>query len=203
MTYSVGAIVLAAGTSSRMGRMKQLLPLKGRPLLRHVIDKVLKEEFSEVVTVIGFQAEKIKEEIQIIDERFRWIVNENYLSGQSSSLKSGVVSLNEKTAGMMVFLGDLPFCSQETIHEIYQTGYELLKTHPTSFVVQPVLYGKAGHPVFFGHVNKNFFNKLEGDRGAKIIMKQIPYHKRISVTDEGILFDIDTPVEYLNAENLK
>lgn len=203
MTQSIGAIILAAGTSSRMGQLKQLLPLKGRPLLEHVIEKVLAENFNEIVTVVGYESEKIKKEILIENRRFRWILNEDFSTGQSSSLKKGIVSIDEKTSGIMVFLGDLPFCSQETIHSIYELGSEMLKLCQNSFVIQPVYKGNPGHPAFFGHVDKKLFFELEGDQGAKIIMDRIQVHKKLSVEDEGIQFDIDTPEAYSKAENLK
>ena len=57
---NVHAIILAAGTSSRMGKPKQLLDLYGKPVLEHVIDAVLDADFTSVTAVIGNEAEKIK-----------------------------------------------------------------------------------------------------------------------------------------------
>jgi len=86
MDAGVFAVILAAGTSSRMGRTKQLLDWGGVPLLQAVIRKVLVHPFSEVIAVIGYRAAEIQRAIRIDDGRFRWVVNGRYSSGQSSSL---------------------------------------------------------------------------------------------------------------------
>lgn len=65
MNTSISAIILAAGTSSRMGKPKQILPLGNRAILEHVIQRSLAEDFSEVIVVIGHEAETIKNMITI------------------------------------------------------------------------------------------------------------------------------------------
>ncbi|MEH7122360.1 nucleotidyltransferase family protein [Bacillus sp. JJ1773] len=198
---SVCAVILAAGTSSRMGQPKQLLELNGLPLLEHVIRVALSADFSEIITVIGCEAAKIQKSISIEDPRFRWIFNEDYLSGQGSSLKTGIINAGDCHSGVMVFLGDLPFIAESTVQSIYQFGKDMLNKQQESFVIQPEYHGITGHPVFFGHPNRNIFMELQGDRGAKAIMNKIPHRQSISMDDRGILFDIDTPESYDKAIN--
>lgn len=193
---SICAIILAAGTSTRMGRPKQLLELNERPLLEHVIHSALEGDFSEIITVIGCEAEKIQQTIKIDDSRFRWVVNEDYLLGQGTSLRTGMANIGDQHSGVMVLLGDLPFIAQNTIQTMYQSGKALLLKQDESFVIQPTYRGITGHPVFFGHVDKNLFMELQGDRGAKAIMNKIPNRQMIDMVDSGILFDIDTPDAY-------
>ncbi|MBY0123726.1 NTP transferase domain-containing protein [Bacillus sp. S/N-304-OC-R1] len=202
MNPSICAIILAAGTSSRMGMPKQLLQLNGKPLLEHAIGMAVSAEFSEIITVVGCEATNIQRAITVNDPRFRWVVNEEYLSGQGSSLKTGISQVGEQHSGMMVFLGDLPFIENRTIQSIYQAGKEMLKEYDTSFVIQPEYNGITGHPVFFGHPDKKVFMELKGDRGAKIIMNKISMRQSIPVDDSGILFDIDTPDVYHEAISL-
>ncbi|WP_066291028.1 nucleotidyltransferase family protein [Bacillus sp. FJAT-29937] len=198
---SICAVILAAGTSSRMGRPKQLLELNGLPLLEHVIRAALSGNFSEIITVIGCEADKIQKAISIEDPRFRWVINEDYLSGQGSSFKTGILNAGDTHSGVMVFLGDLPFISESTVQSIYQTGKGMFKVQHESFVIQPEYSGITGHPVFFGHPDRNLFMEIQGDRGAKAIMNKIPHRKSITVDDRGILFDIDTPEAYEEAIN--
>lgn len=200
MNPSICAIILAAGTSSRMGRSKQLLLLNDKPLLEHVIQKALAAPFSEIVTVIGSEAEQIKKKITIDDERFQWIVNENYSCGQSSSLKAGISYVGRQHDGIMIFLGDLPFLSYETIKSVMNAGIMRLRDCEESFIIQPSYIGEVGHPVFFGHFNRDLFLKIKGDKGAKTIMKDISLRIQLDVEDEGILFDIDTPEAYERAK---
>lgn len=200
MKRSICAIILAAGTSSRMGRPKQLLPLGNRTLLEHTIQRLLKEDFSEVIAVIGHQSEVIKEMIPIHNERFRWVENVAYLTGQSSSLQVGIESLQKHHSHIMVFLSDLPFIEEQTIRLIYQTGLNRIQETVEPFVIRPMYEVVPGHPVFFGNINKNLFAGLQGDRGGKAIMKKIADHQLVQVDDPGILSDVDTPEDYEEAK---
>ena len=201
MNHSISAVILAAGMSARMGQPKQLLLLKGKPLLAHVIQASLSVDFSEIITVIGCQASKIQKEILYDDARCRWAINVEYAKGQSSSLKTGLSNVGEQNAGIMIFLGDLPFISNETIHLIYQTGADMLHETAESFIIQPEFEGKPGHPVFLGNFDRDIMGHLQGDRGAKAIIDRISTYKRMAVNDKGILFDIDTPEIYMKAKS--
>ncbi|WP_102275190.1 nucleotidyltransferase family protein [Cytobacillus massiliigabonensis] len=199
--HSVSAIILAAGMSTRMGQLKQLLLLNRRPLLIHVIEAAASVDFFEIITVIGCQASKIQKEILIDDRRFCWAINEKYEAGQSSSLKTGILNVGEKSAGVMVFLGDLPFILHETILKIYRAGVKMMQETTESFIIQPEYEGKPGHPVFIGNFNREIMMQLHGDTGAKVIMDKFSIRKRMAVNDIGILFDVDTPETYLKAKS--
>lgn len=200
MTSTISAVILAAGSSSRMGEPKQVLSLGSSTMLEHVIQLALHEDFAEVITVIGNEAQMIKETILIENPRFHWIVNENHLSGQSTSLKAGVASVHESHNNIMVFLGDTPFISPATIQEVVQVAQQKLEESSESFVIRPVYRGIAGHPVFFGNINKSLFTQLEGDVGAKKLFSQVTNYIQVDVTDDGILFDVDTKEEYKRAK---
>ncbi|WP_338470513.1 nucleotidyltransferase family protein [Niallia sp. XMNu-256] len=197
---NISAIILAAGTSSRMGSVKQLLPLGNKPLLKHVIDKVTAEDFSEIIVVIGYESKNIKRRIAFTDERIRWVENTEYRSGQSSSLRCGFQNLKETDRNVMVFLGDLPFVSCSTIKRVYEMGQKQLSIFNEPFVIRPQYNDIKGHPVFFGRLQVKLFSSLQGDHGGKMIMKQISHQMTIEVEDEGILSDIDTPEAYEKAK---
>lgn len=201
MKQHISALILAAGMSTRMGRPKQLLELDGSYLLEKVICQVLSEDFSKILTVIGHEAEHIQACICIDDQRFHWVVNPDYISGQGSSLKHGIQGIEKDHAAVMIFLGDLPFISKETVQLILQHGLNLLYELQEPFVVQPSFKGIPGHPVFFGNIQKEVFEELKGDHGAKIIMKKIVHRKHIALNDPGVLSDIDTPEDYEQAIN--
>lgn len=196
---NIGALILAAGTASRMGTAKQLLKLNKEPMLAHVIQLALAECFSEVIAVIGHEANAIQETIHVTDARFRWVINEDYHMGQGTSLKKGMNQISKRHSSVMVFLGDLPFISLKTTHDIFKQGASMLKEYEKSFVVQPSYQGTAGHPVFFGNIKPEWFKEIEGDRGAKAIMDKFKVKKRMPVEDQGVLFDIDTPEAYQKA----
>lgn len=196
----IHAVILAAGSASRMGKPKQLLKIGERSILEHTIESVLSLEFKRIAAVIGNEKDRIEEEIKIKDTRFNWVVNEAFREGQSTSLKAGIQSFNESIIHVMIFLGDLPFIKQDTIEIIFQTGREKLLCTNSPFTVRPVCQGTAGHPVFFGNMSQAAFDQLTGDEGAKPLMKEIPEHLKIIVEDQGILFDIDTINDYNKAK---
>ncbi|WP_338450032.1 nucleotidyltransferase family protein [Niallia oryzisoli] len=198
----ISAIILAAGTSSRMGQPKQLLFLQGRPLLEHAIERAISQGFAEIITVVGCEAAKIKQSILVSDPRFRWVMNEEYEKGQGVSLKTGMVSVNQQSSGVMVFLGDLPFLAEQTVQSIFHAGMEMLTDCKESFVIQPEYNGITGHPVFFGHLDRSFIERLQGDRGGKAMMNKIACRRRFPVDDRGIIYDIDTPEIYEEAKKL-
>lgn len=197
---NVHAIILAAGKSSRMGKSKQLLDLYGKPVLEHVIDAVLDADFTSVTAVIGNEAEKIKSSIKKSDPRFRWVVNDTFDQGQSTSVRKGIESIGEEIVNAMLFLGDMPLIKKETIHRLLQTGIDTMRApSASSCVIRPSFQRKPGHPVFFVRVSRTLFQSIHGDKGAKPIMKYIDAKKLIVVDDIGIHFDLDTIEDYERA----
>ncbi|WP_044894384.1 nucleotidyltransferase family protein [Bacillus alveayuensis] len=193
----VVALILGAGTSSRMGQTKQLLKYKESYLLEYVIRRILSFNFSRVFTVVGYEAEKIQHLIQIDDSRFQWVVNLDYRKGQSSSLLKGIRSIGKSQSSVMVFLGDQPLISKNTISLILHKGIDQYALTPNQpFVIQPSYQGTPGHPVFFGNLHMIDFTQLKGDRGAKKIIRNMDVWNLIPVQDQGILLDIDTPEAY-------
>lgn len=194
ISTDVAAVILAAGTSSRMGKPKQLLDLGGIPLIERVIRSILRFHFSEVIAVIGHEAGQIERMIQITDDRFRWVVNPDYLCGQSTSLRKGINSCH--SSSVMIFLGDQPVISEKTIRTVLQFGCAKQSASGEPFVVRPHFQSTPGHPVFLGNVQKIDFTGLEGDHGAKAIIGGMKNQYPLPVRDSGIVLDVDTPEAY-------
>src|SRR5690625_2915632 len=122
-TNDISAVILAAGSSTRMGQMKQLLELGGIPLLERVIRQVCTFPFAKTVAVVGDRDAAIREAVTVNDKRLSWSVNAEYADGQSTSLKKGMAAAH--TSHVMVFLGDQPFITDETIQTVYAEGESL------------------------------------------------------------------------------
>ncbi|WP_312108187.1 nucleotidyltransferase family protein [Brevibacillus reuszeri] len=195
------AVILAAGTASRMGTAKQLLSLQGYPMLEHVIRLVLKADFAQVITVIGHEAERIQHAISIPDPRFQWMVNPAYMLGQSTSFKAGMERALDLHTSVVVFLGDQPFIKSETVQRLWEMGQKNMGERREPFVIQPTYREKPGHPVWFGNVYEGQFDQVEGDQGAKTVLASM---KRIflPVDDPGIHLDIDTREDFEQAEHI-
>lgn len=203
MNSTISAVILAAGSSSRMGEPKQILGLGQSTILEHVIQLALKEDFAEVITVIGNEAQLIQDTIRIEDPRFKWVINEEYLAGQSTSLKAGIGGTSELHGHVMVFLGDTPFITSDTIQKVLQRAENKFLNGRESFVIRPTHQGVAGHPVFFGNVDKSVFAQLQGDTGAKPLFARFDEYVQVEVEDDGILFDVDTKEQYTDAKKRK
>lgn len=202
-TKKIAAIILAAGTASRMGEPKQLLIVNGKKLLEHTIALTLPIPFTEIMTVIGYEAERIVNKIEVNDSRFRWLVNEAYKEGQSSSLKCAIRALREEIKSVMIFLGDVPFIKQDTVTSIINEGLKMAEEIDEPFVIRPTYKGKSGHPVFFGNIDRTLFEQIQGDVGAKKIIQRIENITFLPVDDEAILFDVDTPADYESAKSMQ
>jgi len=109
-------IVLAAGSSRRMGTPKQLLPVGGRPLLELVVDAACGSRLDEVVVVLGGNAEAVRAAVDV--GRARVIVNAEHEQGMSTSLRAGIRALDESVERLVVILGDQPDVSAALVDRL-------------------------------------------------------------------------------------
>src|SRR5436853_2219626 len=122
------AIILAAGSSSRMGagRHKLLLPLHYRPVLAHVLDATLASQARPFILVLGHQADQVRERIALFITHPDLIIldNADYLQGMSTSIRLGIQtllssdykkSLNGEIDSALVLLGDQPLITARDI----------------------------------------------------------------------------------------
>src|SRR5713101_3192797 len=104
-TRSAG-VVLAAGSSRRMGSPKQLLRIDGRPLLEVVVGHANASRLDDVLVVLGASADEIQGQVDF--GRARVLINPDHASGMASSLRAGLAALDGDVDAAMVILGDQP-----------------------------------------------------------------------------------------------
>lgn len=200
----VAGIILAAGTGSRMGRTKQLLPFRGKPILTHVLSNSLASDLNPLVLVLGFQAESI---IRTLDTGpAELCINKDYKQGMAASIRAGLnaLKLNQIKSGPMessqipslpfdaalFILGDQPLVSPRVLQKITRAW------QPGKIVV-PRFKGRPGNPVLF---DRKFFpdlSALKGDVGGRALFER--YSEDVvplDVESEGICLDVDTPKDY-------
>ncbi len=186
----MAGIVLAAGTSSRMQRAKQLLPFRGQTVLETVVDSALASSLQRVVVVIGHQAEAIE---PLLRHRAVTLVrNPDYRLGQSSSLQAGLRALTEESEAALFLLGDQPLVTPEIIDRVL-AAYE----KSPSPIVLPVFQGRRGNPALFSRETFPRLQELRADSGARPLFAE--YAGRIlqvPVEDPAIHLDIDTEEDY-------
>ncbi|MEH7223617.1 nucleotidyltransferase family protein [Bacillus sp. JJ1566] len=197
---NIGAIILAAGQSSRFGQMKQLIHLGNKPLFLYSVELALKLKLKPIIIVGNEKTNEMKELVENLNVTY--IENDNYKQGMSSSLKEGIFALaNEKQNpnAVMVFLADQPFIPLEVIRIIYET-YE--RQYASGIrIVRPRYRGEVGHPVLFDASVFNDLTEIEGDQGARKIIKSNP--EIVTVVDFMVKewnLDIDKPEDYEHAK---
>jgi molybdenum cofactor cytidylyltransferase len=192
-TARVGAIILAGGSSSRMGRAKQLLPLGESTVLEQTITSVRGAEVNEIVLVLGASAEAICRQLPLsLLKGLKVVVNQAYGEGMSSSLRAGISALDQRSEAALIILGDQPFIRSQTMDQVVR-AYR----RDQAQIVIPAFHGTRGNPVL---LDRSVFSEvmvLEGDTGCRAIFSNhLEGIAKVEVEDEGILLDIDDPDDY-------
>jgi CTP:molybdopterin cytidylyltransferase MocA len=144
---TVGAVLLAAGSASRMGRRpKCLLELDGVPLIRRQWLALSGAGVDEVVVVLGHYADRIEEVVKEFPVTL--VRNPDADAGQISSLRLGLQSLSPKLDAVLVALADQPLIHSQDINDLIG-AYK--KRPQDAQVVQPIVDGQPGNPVMFSN----------------------------------------------------
>jgi len=194
LNKKVAGVILAAGSASRMGKTKQLLPYKDKIILDHVIANSQKSELSEFVLVLGYCADEIMQNIDLSDcySDIEIVINKDYQNGQSSSLKKGLEKVSDNCDGAMFLLGDQPLVTDAIINKLLYA----FETSDASFVI-PYCNGKRGNPVIAARSMFPRLNSLSADNGARVLFKEFENEIiKVPVDDNAILEDIDTKDDY-------
>jgi molybdenum cofactor cytidylyltransferase len=183
----ITAVVLAAGSSTRMGRPKQLLELDGKPMLQHTVDLVA-ARFEDVVLVLGHEADAIEAALEVPPE-VRVVRNPDYERGQASSVKVGIAAVAADSGAAAVFLGDQPGMSGALIDEVIAAF-----RRSTASVVRAGTRDAPGHPVLVRRESFEHWARLTGDEGARSLMRGSDVH--FVATSSPLPDDVDTPEDY-------
>ncbi|RLA42260.1 MAG: hypothetical protein DRR06_13790 [Gammaproteobacteria bacterium] len=190
----VAAIILAAGCSSRMGKQnKLLLPVRGVPIISHVVRAVLASRVEQVIVVLGHDAKEIRQLLPMT--RVTCVYNPKYNTGIASSLRYGLRAVAEEMGSAMIVLGDMPFISSAQLDQLIAE----FKPDLEKDIVAPVREGRRGNPVLWGRRYFNKMQELHGDTGARNLLLQYAANvSSVEVNDAAIFLDIDTPVALTN-----
>jgi molybdenum cofactor cytidylyltransferase len=184
----IAAVVLAAGTSTRMGSNKLLADFRGKPLIRQTVESVLTSSARPVIVVTGHEAEKVGAALDGLDITI--VHNPDYALGLSTSLRAGVAALPTNVVGAVICLGDMPLVAPSIIDRL------IAAFNPTEgrTICAPSFDGKIGNPVLWGREHFAEFTSLTGDRGARSLLEGHADHLvEVAVNSDSVLTDIDTP----------
>jgi len=187
----VAGIILAAGGSTRFGKPKQLLDWKGETFVHTVARTALDVGLSPVIVVTGANAEQVAAAVNDLDVIL--VRNDDWESGQSSSIKSGVnklISSNSEVGSAIFLLTDQPQITPSILRALVEKHAEGL--YP---IVAPMVLDQRANPVLFDRFTFSDLLSIEGDVGGRAIfhkhqVEYLPWH------DDRMLLDVDTPEHY-------
>jgi len=186
----ITAIILAAGSSSRLGRAKQLLDLGGRPVLQHVLDAAAMAGLDEIAVVVGHASEQVAEAVKLPPQA-RLVHNPDHARGQSTSLRAGLRAANPSSGAVVVLLGDQPGVRPDAIAAVAEAWRGGLGP-----VVQASYQGRPAHPTL---LDRSVWPELEGaagDEGARSLLSGHPEWVRPVEVGGRPPDDIDTEQDY-------
>ncbi len=188
----VSCVLLAAGSSSRMGRDKLSLPVKGKRMLEQTVEQVIKAGIEEIIVVTRPQSGW--PEI-IGTKKCRIIVNPDHESGMAGSLKLGLSAVSSDVQGVIFALGDQPHVPAEVYRSLISSYRKNLK-----IATCPVYMGKRGNPTLIDRQAWPELMKITGDRGGRNIISRLERNQLdlVETKTSSVITDIDTPEDYLS-----
>jgi molybdenum cofactor cytidylyltransferase len=200
----VGAIVLAAGQSSRFRAAggqdltKLVAKLDGKPIVRRVVEAALATRARPVAVVTGYARESVEAAVADFDVGVTF--NPEFASGLASSLSVGLSAMPQDAAGALVLLGDMPLIEPRLADALI----EAFLAREGALAAIPLTEGRRGNPVLLGRGLFEAAMRLEGDEGARKLIGALNEGELVEVaaSDMGVTFDIDTPEDLAAAQRL-
>ncbi|WP_210488878.1 nucleotidyltransferase family protein [Rufibacter aurantiacus] len=186
-----GIIVLAAGSSSRLGQAKQQLVYQGQTLLQHALQAALDSTGIPVIVVLGAKAEAILP--QLDTTKVQVVMNPIWSEGMASSIRAGLTHLQQVSpgcTGALIMLCDQPFVSSDILNRLIQAHQE-----NTQQIVASSYQDTLGAPVLFPEKSFPQLLQLQGQEGAKKLLG-LYASEVISLPFPAGATDIDTPEDY-------
>jgi molybdenum cofactor cytidylyltransferase len=191
--HKIAGILLAAGSSSRLGKPKQLLPYMGQPLIASMVREIMASELEWLIVVLGAEADVIQKEIN--GRNLHIVINDGWKEGMASSIRIGIeaaMKVDSSIEGVIFFVSDQPFINASLIHNLVSKHFE-----GGAAIVASAYANTIGIPAFFHHSLFHELLRLQGDSGAKRIMQQHPDLVADVLFPRGNI-DIDTLEDYNN-----
>ena len=189
---SIAAVVLAAGESRRMGELNKLhLPIQGVPLLRRSLETLLAAELGEILVVLGHECANTQALLEGLPVRS--VINNDYQSGQMTSVHCGLGSLSQLCEGVIVALGDQPALTVSDITHLVDAFF----ARDGGEVVVPEFEGKRGNPIIISSSCRREIIAGKYNLGCRRFIENNPELVRtVEMPGPSVVIDLDTPMDY-------
>lgn len=188
---NISAILLAAGSSSRMGQSKQLLPIGNNTILKNITQTVLASSVSNVLVVLGANALEHQHAIEELPVSI--IINKDWEKGMGSSIKAGLqysLDSDYKPDAIIILVCDQVMLTSDHINSI--VGKFKKSTHS---IIASEYANTLGVPALFPNSLFDRIMKLKDEQGARIIINEFQ-ESVCAVSFLGGEIDLDTPADY-------
>lgn len=185
--FKIGAMLLAAGGSLRLGQPKQLIKFEGRSLLRRAARSLAESVYFPVVAVLGAEADASVSEL--VGLPVYHVVNNEWRAGMSSSIRAGLGKLLEiepDLDGVLIGLCDQPRVSTEML-DLFAARFSTSNAP----VIASAYNDTAGVPALFSRELFDRLQNLEGDKGARELIRS--RSDVLTIDLPAAAFDVDTP----------
>jgi len=184
MTY--GALIVAAGMSSRMGDYKPMMEIGSISVAQRVVSTFRQANIDKIVVVTGFNAQKLEHHLS--GNGIVFLRNENYETTQMfDSAKIGLEYLKDKVDRIFFTPVDIPLFTVATIQSLMKADGD---------VVRPKCGKEYGHPILISADSLSSILSYSGNNGLKGAIENCGLIKEIRVSDEGTLHDADTQEDF-------
>jgi molybdenum cofactor cytidylyltransferase len=174
-----------------MGQLKQLLPLNGKPMIRHCLDSIVSSGIRDIVVVLGSREPEMTNALNGLPVSV--VFNEEPESEMTESVRTGLREADGASTGILVSLADQPLVSSETIMALVSAHAR----EPDKIIV-PVYKTKKGHPVLLPR--SLLIDIFKGGTMRDVINRHSGRVRMIPVMDKGVVLDVDTVEDYRKIE---
>jgi len=186
---NIAGVVLAAGSSRRMGEANKLMiPVDGTPMVARVVDALRDGGVEKVFVVTGYAPEEIRGALG--DRDVETVHNPDYEEGLGSSVRTGVSAVGDDVDGVLIALGDMPWVDEDVISRLL----DAFGPDGELSIYIPMFGRRRGNPVLWSSHHFAELRQLSGDVGGKAL-----FHKHpeaicyVDVQSAAVNIDVDTP----------
>ena len=186
----IAGVILAAGSASRMGKTKQLMPFGKTTLLGQVVENAKESALHEIIVVLGHKADEIRQTLDLSNTKI--IINKGYSKGQSTSLIKGLENISSVCDAAIFLLGDQPLVTADIINRLINA----FETSSAPIII-PYCNGTRGNPVIIARPLFHRLKSLSADIGARALFDEFKKSiLKVQIPDNAILIDVDTMDDY-------
>ncbi|MBY0388566.1 nucleotidyltransferase family protein [Mycobacterium pseudokansasii] len=184
---TVTGVVLAAGSSRRLGTPKQLLPYRDTTLLGATLDVARRAGFDQVIVTLGNGAEQVRDTVPLAGVDV--VVTDDHGAGCSASLREALQRVAPQAAGIVLMLGDQPGVDPTTLRQMATRG-------PAAEIMVCRYADGVGHPFWLARTIFGELTQLHGDKGVWKLMESGRHQVRELRVDGPMPLDVDTWDDY-------